>query len=230
MAKGIIYVMSTAVDGLIKIGKTGSDNFSQRMTYRESNGYRNVSGLKRQFAIELSGYEEKERLLDSLFSRSRVSNTELFSLNINEVIQLLSSFEGKIVYPAQENKARIFENATEAVETALIPDGTYTLDVKQKDNRRVHAEMIVKNGKLTVKKGANLGAVRNLTVESWKAARNDLQEKDGVSRKDFSATTPSMASAVVLGRSSNGWTTWKDKNNNHIDIYRKKNDSDNDDD
>lgn len=136
--------MSTAVDGLIKIGKTGSDNFSQRMTYLESNGYRNVSGLKRQFAIELSGYEEKERLLDSLFSRSRVSNTELFSLNINEVIQLLSSFEGKIVYPAQENKARIFENATEAVETALIPDGTYTLDVKQKDNRRVHAEMIVK--------------------------------------------------------------------------------------
>lgn len=178
----------------------------------------------------MSGYEEKERLLDSLFSRSRVSNTELFSLNINEVIQLLSSFEGKIVYPAQENKARIFENATEVVETALIPDGTYTLDVKQKDNRRVHAEMIVKNGKLTVKKGANLGAVRNLTVESWKAARNDLQEKDGVSRKDFSATTPSMASAVVLGRSSNGWTTWKDTNNNHIDIYRKKNDSDNDDD
>lgn len=65
--------MSTVVDGLIKIGKTGSDNFSQRMTYLESNGYRNVSGLKRQFAIELSGYEEKERLLDSLFSRSRVS-------------------------------------------------------------------------------------------------------------------------------------------------------------
>ena len=31
MAIGIIYVMSTVVPGLIKIGKTGSDNFESRM-------------------------------------------------------------------------------------------------------------------------------------------------------------------------------------------------------
>ena len=31
MSKGIIYVMTTAVPGLIKIGKTGSSNYESRM-------------------------------------------------------------------------------------------------------------------------------------------------------------------------------------------------------
>ena len=63
MAKGIIYLMSTAVPGLIKIGKTTMANYSQRMYNLESNGYRNVSSLKRAFAIEVEGYDEKELLL-----------------------------------------------------------------------------------------------------------------------------------------------------------------------
>ena len=46
MAKGIIYVMTTAVPGLIKIGKTGLDNFEQRMYQLERNGYSNVTALK----------------------------------------------------------------------------------------------------------------------------------------------------------------------------------------
>ena len=31
MMRGIIYVMTTVVPGLIKIGKTGTDNFESRM-------------------------------------------------------------------------------------------------------------------------------------------------------------------------------------------------------
>lgn len=42
MAKGIIYVMTTVVPGLIKIGKTGVDNFEARMYQLERNGYFNV--------------------------------------------------------------------------------------------------------------------------------------------------------------------------------------------
>jgi hypothetical protein len=64
MAKGIIYIMSTVVPGLIKIGKTGSDNFESRMYSLERNGYFNVVGLKRRFAIEVDDYDEKELLLD----------------------------------------------------------------------------------------------------------------------------------------------------------------------
>ena len=48
MAKGIIYVMTTVVPGLIKIGKTGTDNFENRMYQLERNGYFNVVGLKRE--------------------------------------------------------------------------------------------------------------------------------------------------------------------------------------
>lgn len=31
VSRGIIYVMTTVVPGLVKIGKTGSSNFEQRM-------------------------------------------------------------------------------------------------------------------------------------------------------------------------------------------------------
>ena len=56
MAKGIIYLMTTVVSGLIKIGKTGNDQFENRMRFLESNGYANITGLKREFAIEVDGY------------------------------------------------------------------------------------------------------------------------------------------------------------------------------
>ena len=53
MAKGIIYLMSTVVSGLIKIGKTRNAQFENRMRHLENNGYANVAGLKREFAIEV---------------------------------------------------------------------------------------------------------------------------------------------------------------------------------
>ena len=62
MAKGIIYVMSTIVPGLVKIGKTGTENFESRMYQLERNGYFNVVGLKRKFAIEVDEYDEKDNL------------------------------------------------------------------------------------------------------------------------------------------------------------------------
>ena len=72
-------------------------NYSQRMYNLESNGYRNVSSLKRAFAIEVEGYDEKELLLHTIFEKSRVADTELFAIDANVVIQLLSSFEGTVV-------------------------------------------------------------------------------------------------------------------------------------
>lgn len=35
MAKGIIYIMETVVPGIIKIGKTRTDQFENRMNYLE---------------------------------------------------------------------------------------------------------------------------------------------------------------------------------------------------
>ena len=71
MSKGIIYVMTTVVPGLIKIGKTGSDSFEKRMYQLEHNGYFNVVGLKREFAIEVEDYDAKETLLDEILAKVR---------------------------------------------------------------------------------------------------------------------------------------------------------------
>ena len=90
MARGIIYLMTTVVPGLIKIGKTGCGNFEQRMYNLEHDGYRNVTALKRAFAIEVDEYDEKESMLHTIFAKSRVADTELFALDVNVATQLLS--------------------------------------------------------------------------------------------------------------------------------------------
>ena len=43
MEKGIIYLMTTVVNGLIKIGKTGNEQFENSMRCLESNGYANIT-------------------------------------------------------------------------------------------------------------------------------------------------------------------------------------------
>ena len=100
MVKGIIYIMTTAIDGLVKIGRTETKRFNSRMTELEMHGYRNVTGLKRFFAIEVDDYLKKELLLHDIFSKSRISDTELFALNKDIVKELLDAFEGTQVYPA----------------------------------------------------------------------------------------------------------------------------------
>lgn len=80
MAKGIFYIASTIVDGLIKIGKCQSGQYDSRMYQLEHNSYCNVVGFKRQFAIEVDDYDDKETLLHTIFKKSQVGSTELFCL------------------------------------------------------------------------------------------------------------------------------------------------------
>lgn len=70
VSRGILYVMTAVAPGLVKLGKTGAGNFEQRMYNLERNGYFNVTGLKRTFAIEIDDYNEKEPMLDETLSRS----------------------------------------------------------------------------------------------------------------------------------------------------------------
>ena len=91
MSRGIIYCMSTVVEGLIKIGKTGVNKFEERMRFLEKNGYANINGLHRRFAIEVDDYDEKEVLLKDIFEKSNIMGTELFAIDIELVVQLLSS-------------------------------------------------------------------------------------------------------------------------------------------
>jgi hypothetical protein len=108
--------MTTAVSGLIKIGQTGNANFQERMRFLESNGYYNVSGLKRFFAIEMNDYKEKESLLHEIFSKQQIGDSELFALDYDLVRQLLLSFDGKIIYPKDINKEKEFDKVSKARE------------------------------------------------------------------------------------------------------------------
>jgi len=106
--------MTTAVSGLIKIGKTGTGNYAERMRFLEANGYYNVTGLKRFFAIELEDYDDKESLLHEIFNKHRVGNSELFALDQDLVKPLLLSFVGRVVYPSKINKEKEFDEVTAA--------------------------------------------------------------------------------------------------------------------
>ena len=99
MAKGILYIMTTTVSGLIKIGVTGTKNYPERMRNLSQNGYANVSGLKPYFAIEMDNYEETEYLLKDLFKFIRVGDTELYLMDADKAKQLLLTFSGKVIYP-----------------------------------------------------------------------------------------------------------------------------------
>lgn len=113
MAKGIVYIMTTSVSGLIKIGKTGTASYQERMRFLESNGYYNVAGLKRFFAIELDDYDDKESLLHEIFNKHQVGSSELFALDQELTRQLLLSFEGQVIYPENINKEREFDQVAE---------------------------------------------------------------------------------------------------------------------
>ena len=107
MSKGIIYITTTSVTGLIKIGKTASDQFQNRMTVLEQNGYWNVNGLKRYYAVEVDDYDEKERLIHTIFSKSQVATSELFALDKELAREVLQSFGGKQIYPVLDSTGEI---------------------------------------------------------------------------------------------------------------------------
>jgi hypothetical protein len=224
MAKGVIYVMETVVTGLVKIGKTETPRFKERMRHLESNGYRNVTGLKRRFAIEVEDYDEKEALLDDIFSKARVVGTELFALDIDLVIQLLSSLEGRQVFPEEESKEEAFEHATEERRVTRanseIPDGTYYLTRKVKGFGEASGELEAVGGALTLRAGARCAPVRD--GQRVPAARRDAAIEGGVLREDVECGSPSTAAAVVTGGSEDGWRVWKTADGRVLDDFRKK--------
>jgi hypothetical protein len=223
MARGIIYVMTTVVPGLIKIGKTGTDNFESRMYSLERNGYFNVVGLKRTFAIEVDDYDEKESLLDEIFSKSKVPNSELFALDADLVIQLLSSFEGRQIYPKSVSKNEVFIAATAEHQmkndSGIVPDGEYYLSQTVKGFGKVSATMRVEGNNFTLLKGCTCAPPKPGKIPE---ALKNAHITNNVLVDDVTTTSPSTAAWVVVGHSINGWTSWKDRDGNFIDTYRKK--------
>ena len=201
MARGIIYCMTTIVPGLVKIGKTGKDNFEQRMYNLEHNGYVQVVGLKRRFAIEVDDYDEKETLIHELFSKSNVPNTELFAVEQRQFIPASSEIQ-KNTYGANKY---------------LIPNGLYYITEKVRGIGIIKATMRAENGKFVVLKGSQcLPCNKDWMPETRRTAKIE----NGILMEDVECKSPSTAGWVVLGNANNGWITWKTEEGKNIDIFR----------
>ena len=195
------------------------------MAILESNGYRRISVLTREFAIEVEDYEEKEKLLHELFSKSRVGNSELFSIDINLVKQLMSSLEGKVIYPKDEKKEEIFVQATEVVEVkkGIIPEGRYYLKTKVKGlDYLPEAVLVVEEGKFFIEAGAKLAPISKITANGWILKRNSVKMNGCITEERIECDSPSMAAAIVCGHNKNGWKIWKNSQGEIIDIYRQQ--------
>lgn len=215
--------MTTVVSGLIKIGKTGNDQFENRMRFLESNGYANITGLKREFSIEVDGYDEKEKLIHDIFSKSRIVGTELFALDIEVAKSLLSSLDGKQIYPKDKSKKEVFKESTEEIklktEVGFVPDGEYVLNRNIKGFGKVNGKAIVKDGLFTVLKGSICGNTGKGYIPS---IRRNAKIKDNILQEDIVCMNPSSAGWIVIGKHNNGWVEWKDLQGNLIEKYRKR--------
>lgn len=100
MVKGqnILYVCTTFYKNLVKIGSTTEDNFNKRMWYLEQNGYKEVVGIRRAFAIKIDNADELETLLKRIMTKIRFDNSELYEMNIQDAVKLFKSFNGEIFF------------------------------------------------------------------------------------------------------------------------------------
>lgn len=232
MSRGVIYVMTTVVPGLIKIGKTGTSSFEQRMYQLEHNGYSNVVGLKRKYAIEVDNYDEKEQLLHTLFSKSQVAGTELFATDVHTVVQLLSSFEGTQIYPEKVSKEEAFDRAVsedaaeQSEQTAtpgIIPDGFYTMERKiKREGITAWGRMRVEGGSFTVLAGGKAALTESAGLtDNVRVYRNEYIAPDGTVTDNVTFASPSGAGSFLIGASCDGWVTWKSEDGRLLDEFRK---------
>jgi hypothetical protein len=83
--------------------------------------------------------------------------------------------------------------------------------------------LVYKDGKANIEttKGMNkwIGVLRKRLIEE------DILKNENntyIFQQDYIFNSPSAAAAVVLGRSANGWTSWKDKNGKTLDDLKRK--------
>lgn len=97
MSKGYVYIMTSTIEGLIKIGKT--KEWTRRcQSELETDGYKNINGLKTYFVVECDNYDEIENIMHDIFRESRVSNIEAFAVDKDRAKRVLSKM-GNQVYP-----------------------------------------------------------------------------------------------------------------------------------
>ena len=232
MAEGVIYCMSSSIPGVVKIGMTQTSLYNQRMKKLEDDGYKNMTGFRREFAIEVKDYEKKEKLIHEIFSKSRIGDTECFAVSLKLVKELLASLDGTQIFPRSDIKEKVFNhniktrksfNNKEMLSNKElyedIPDGRYYLERKVKNFGQVKGIMKVSNGMFIVLRGSICAPYR-ANRDKPDVVKKAIIESN-ILKNDVECTSPSFAGFVVVGQQVNGWTEWKCEDGRPLDVYRK---------
>ena len=140
-------------------------------------------------------------------------------------MRLLSSFEGKQIYPTNISKDEVFDTATANSDIALIPEGKYYFERKIKawEGRVVSGTMEVKDGKFIVLKRSTICPVDGKgNSDETHRLRSSVSIKDNKLQENVRLSSPSAAGGLLIGAACNGWSNWKDASGKSLDFYRNK--------
>lgn len=174
--------------------------------------------------------KKKEKLLHEIFAKSNVDGTELFAVDKEIVVQLLSAFEGTQVYPETQSKEETFDKSSRTWQkeeskrlekeqeslqglrknsTKRIPDGTYYLDRGVRGFGKLEASLEISNGVLTLLAGSDIAPLPENPIPYITKIREKVVIENGKLVEDVIIGKPSEASSLCVGNASNGWTEWK---------------------
>lgn len=136
---------------------------------------------------------------------------------------MLSSFEGKEIYPKNKTKKEVFKDSSEIIQIKDIPNGDYFLTRNVKGFGQVKGFAKVENGIFTLLKGSYCADYND---KYRSPLRKNAKFENNILLEDIVCKSPSAAGLIVVGKSVNGWDGWKNANGKSIDVYRKKEISD----
>ena len=212
---GVIYLMSTPIEGLARLDWSPSDQFEKQVQFIENKA---AIPLSRAYAIEVDDCKAVMALLWKLLAPYRVRDSLFLAIDLSLLIELLSLLGGRQVYPkvSQENVIK---------EETDFPSGPWCLTRKVKGFGLVKGTMfylgedrwLVKAGSIvnTNDSGKNKRPSRDL----YKVADIDSR---CVLKTDIVAQSPSGAAGLLVGRNVNGWDYWLDENGRTLGSYRAK--------
>lgn len=116
------------------------------------------------------------------------------------------------------------DSAGNAANRAKIPNGLYYFarKIKRMNGITLHGIMEVKDGSFILKAGSEVAQEEGIGLApNVELLRNNTPIENGKLLEDVVMNSPSACGEFIVGASCNGWTNWKTKDGQAIDIYRK---------
>lgn len=179
-------------------------------------------------------YNEVEKqlhgMLDLLTNTRIRKKREFFNVKPEDALKCFN-----IIAPTLDDalieiyKDGVVTNSISTIQEETKPADAIECSIHSKSKGCNANAYLYEDGKMTLLKGST---ICNTTTASFaphslklreSLIKSSCSEKEGIftTIKDIEFVSPSGASDFVLGRSSNGWTEWKDSNNDLINKYRK---------